>query len=44
MERRSELGVIKGGDKPGETMDSEKQIEGFGREVDGGLGEPGGGY
>ena len=44
MERRSELGEIRGGDKPGETVDSEKQSEGFGREKDEGLGEPGGGY
>ena len=28
-ERRSELGEIGGGDKPRETVDSEKQTEGF---------------
>lgn len=44
MERRSELGEIGGRDKPWETVDSEKQTEGFGGEGDEGLGEPGGGY
>ena len=44
MERRRELGEIGGGDEPRETVDSEKQTEGFGGERDGGLGEPGGGY
>ena len=29
MEKRSELGEIGGGDKPWETVDSEKQTEGF---------------
>ena len=31
MEWRSELGEIVGEDKPWETVDSEKQTEGFGR-------------
>ena len=30
MEKRSELGEIRGGDKPWETVDSEKQTEGLG--------------
>ena len=44
MERRSELGEIRGGDKPRETVDSEKQTEGFGKQEDGGIGEPWGRY
>ena len=43
MERRRDLREIGTGGKPLETMDSEKQPEGF-EEVEGGrLGEPGGG-
>ena len=44
MERKSEMQEIWGGDKPWETVDSEKQSEGFGGMADGRLGEPGGGY
>ena len=44
MERRMELWEIGRGDEPRETMDSEKQSEGFGRFWDRRLGEPGGGY
>ena len=44
MERRSELGENGGGDKPRETVDSEKQTEGFGGDGDGGLDGPVGGY
>ena len=44
MEGSSELREIGGGDKPWETVDSEKQTEGFRREAGRGLGEPGDGY
>lgn len=44
MERRSELGEIGGGDESWETVDSEKQIEGFRGEGGVGLGELVGGY
>ena len=44
MKRKSDLGEVGGGDKPRETVDSEKQTEGFGGEEGGGLSEPGGGY
>ena len=37
MERRSDIGEIGGGDKPWETVDSGKQTEGFGGEVDQGV-------
>ena len=38
------MGEIGGGHKSWETVDSEKQTEGFGQEGVGELGEPGGGY
>ena len=41
---KSELGEIGGGDEPCETVDSEKQSEGFEGAGGGRLGEPGGGY
>ena len=44
MERRRELREIGRGDELGETMDSEKQSEGFGGEGGGRLGKPGGGF
>ena len=44
MERRRELREIGGGDEPRETMDSEKQSEGFKGVGGWRLGEPGGGY
>ena len=40
---RSEMGEIGGGDEPWETVDSEKQTEGFGGEGSVGFGEPGSG-
>ena len=41
---KSELGEIGGGDEARETVDSEKQTEGFRRERVGGTGWPGDGY
>ena len=41
---RSVLGEIGGRDKPWETVDSEKQTEGFEEEGGRWLGEPSGGY
>ena len=37
-------GRLEGGDEPWETVDSEKQTEGFGGDGGGGLGEPGCGF
>ena len=42
MKRRSKLGEFGEGDEPGETVNSEKQTDGFGGERGGG--EPGCGY
>ena len=44
MERRRKLREIGRGTEPRETMDSEKQPEGFEGAGGGRLGEPGGGY
>ena len=44
--RRKEkwMGEIGGGEEAWETVDSEKQTEGFGGDGSGGLGDPGDGY
>ena len=44
MERRRELREIGRGDEPCDTMDSDKQPEGFEGKGVGRLGEPGCGY
>ena len=44
MERRGKVNWKSEREMNHETLDSEKQTEGFGREEGRGMGEPGGGY